>query len=74
MTEKTIYIAALGGISVVGSIVANFLGGWDTGLQTLVIIMAIDYITGVLCALVWKKSPKSSDGAFESKASFKGLL
>lgn len=74
MTVKTVYIAALGGISAVGSIVANFLGGWDTGLQTLVIIMAIDYITGVLCALVWKKSPKSSDGAFESKASFKGLL
>ena len=36
--------------------------------------MAVDYVTGVLCALVWKKSPKSTDGAFESNASFQGLL
>ena len=74
MTAKTIYYTALGGASAVGAVVANSLGGWDTGLQTLVILMAVDYVTGVLCALVWKKSPKSTDGAFESNASFQGLL
>ena len=26
------------------------------------------------CALVWKKSPKSEDGSFNSKASLKGLF
>ena len=74
MTSKTIYYTALGGASAVGAVIANALGGWDTGLQTLVILMAVDYVTGVLCALVWKKSPKSTDGAFESNASFQGLL
>lgn len=74
MTAKTIYYTVLGGTSAVGAVIANALGGWDTGLQTLVILMAVDYVTGVLCALVWKKSPKSTDGAFESNASFQGLL
>ena len=74
MTAKTIYYTALGGASAVGAVIANSLGGWDTGLQTLVILMAVDYVTGVLCALVWKKSPKSTNGTFESNASFRGLL
>ena len=74
MTAKTIYYTALGGISTAGALIADALGGWDTGLQTLVALMAVDYVTGVLCALVWKKSPKTTDGAFESKTSFKGLL
>ena len=74
MTAKTIYYTVLGGASAAGAVIANALGGWDTGLQTLVLLMAVDYVTGVLCALVWKKSPKSTDGAFESNASFQGLL
>ena len=52
MTAKTIYYTALGGASAVGVIIANAMGGWDNGLQTLEILMAVDYATGVLCALV----------------------
>ena len=68
MEAKAIYYSILAALSAAGSAVAWALGGWDTALQTLVILMAIDYITGVLCALVWKRSPKSESGAFESKA------
>ena len=71
---KTIYYSCLGGIAAIGTIIAEALGGWDAGLKTLVIFMAIDYCTGILCALVWKKSPKTETGAFESKASLKGLI
>ena len=74
MNAKEIYYASLGGIAVVGTIIAEALGGWDTSLKVLIIFMAIDYLTGILCALVWKKSPKSESGAFESKASLKGLI
>jgi toxin secretion/phage lysis holin len=74
MDAKTIYYTALGGIAIVGTAIAEALGGWDTSLKVLIIFMAIDYITGILCALVWKKSPKSESGAFESKASLKGLI
>lgn len=74
MNAKEIYYASLGGIAVVGTIIVEALGGWDTSLKVLIIFMAIDYLTGILCALVWKKSPKSESGAFESKASLKGLI
>lgn len=66
--------SVIGILSAAGGWVANIFGGWDTGLQTLFIVMATDYVTGILCALVWKKSPKTKDGRFESKASFKGLM
>lgn len=74
MNAKAIYIAMLAAITAVGTFIAESLGGWDTGLKTLVIFMAIDYFTGILCALVWRKSPKTESGAFESKASLKGLI
>lgn len=74
MDAKAIYYTALGGIAIVGTAIAEALGGWDTSLKVLIIFMAIDYLTGILCALVWKKSPKSESGAFESKASLKGLI
>ena len=62
------------GAGLVGSFVAGLFGGWDAGLTTLVICMAIDYATGLLCAGVFHKSQKSANGALESKACFKGLV
>ncbi|QCT73605.1 holin [Eubacterium maltosivorans] len=56
------------------STVATYFGGWDTALQTLVILMLIDYVTGLIVAGVFKNSTKTETGALESKAGFKGLL
>ena len=42
-------------------------------LQTLILFMAVDYITGLITAGVFKKSNKSESGALESKAGWKGL-
>lgn len=74
--NKTLMIkdSVLVALSVAGSFMARALGGWDTALQTLVILMAIDYITGILIAAVWQKSSKSKTGALESRAGFKGLV
>lgn len=60
-------------IGVVGSVIASFFGGWDTGLITLVTFMAVDYFSGLVVAGVFKKSPKTETGALESKAGWKGL-
>jgi toxin secretion/phage lysis holin len=60
-------------IGVIGSFVANLFGGWDMALQTLIMFMAVDYITGLMVAGVFKKSPKTANGALESKAGWKGL-
>lgn len=35
--------------------IAYFLGGWDTAIQTLILVMCIDYITGVIKAIKKKK-------------------
>lgn len=71
---RTAYYGALTAFSLVGTAIAEALGGWDGALKALVCIMAVDYITGVVCALIWHKSPKSANGTFESKASIKGLF
>lgn len=54
--------------------VTSLFGGWDAGMATLIVCMAIDYITGIVVAAVFHRSPKSEGGSLESKAGFKGLL
>ena len=61
-------------LAAIGSAIANWLGGWDTALQTLLIFMAVDYLTGLIVAGVFKKSGKSETGALESRAGLKGLI
>jgi toxin secretion/phage lysis holin len=67
---KNTLISALG---ITGSFIASAFGGWTEALTTLLIFMAVDYITGLVCAGVFHKSKKTESGALESKASFKGL-
>lgn len=61
------------GIGIIGSFISTLLGGWDTGLATLCIVMAVDYITGWIVAGVFKNSEKSENGGLSSSAGFKGL-
>lgn len=46
------------GVSIVGGIVGGFLcqwlGGWDVILKALIVLIVLDYITGVLKAIVTK--------------------
>lgn len=60
-------------IGMVGSGIAYLLGGWDSALATLIGFMAIDYITGLMVAGVFRNSPKTDTGGFESRAGWKGL-
>lgn len=41
---------------------AYILGGWDVALQTLIIVMVLDYITGI-CKAIYKKKVNSMIGA-----------
>lgn len=61
-------------VGVVGAIIANMLGGWDTALQTLLFFMAVDYLTGLIVAGVFHKSEKTESGTLQSKAGWKGLF
>lgn len=60
-------------IGITGSFIAGLFGGWSSGMTTLLICMMIDYMTGLIIAGVFKQSPKSENGALESRAGFKGL-
>ncbi len=68
---KNMVLAAL---AAAGSVVANQLGGWDAALCLLIMLMAADYLTGVVVAAVFKNSNKTESGALSSKAGFVGLL
>ena len=59
---------------VIGGAISAAVGGWSQAMTTLILFMAVDYITGLLVAGVFHASNKSSSGALESRAGFKGLL
>ena len=56
-----------------GALVTKLTGAWNGALGTLLIFMAFDYVTGLIIAAVFKKSPKSKNGSLESRAGWKGL-
>ena len=67
---KVIVLTATG---MIGSAISGFFGGWTSAMTTLIIFMAIDYVTGLVVAGVFKKSGKSESGGLESRAGWKGL-
>lgn len=54
--------------------VGYLLGGVDSLIVTLSIFMTADYIMGLTVAGVFKKSPKTENGALETKAGLKGIM
>ena len=70
---STAKIGFLSIIGAIGAFISSLFGGWDAALTTLVIFMAIDYISGLIVAGVFKRSLKSENGGLESKAGWKGL-
>ena len=68
-----IKIFILSGVACVGAAIASLLGGWNGAMTTLVILMLIDYITGLIVAGVFHNSPKCSGGALSSAVGFKGI-
>lgn len=57
--------------AVIGAM-AGLFGEWTLALTILVVMMAVDYITGIMVA-VTGKSPKTEGGGLSSKIGFVGL-
>ena len=68
-----IRIFILSGVACVGAAIASLFGGWTGAMTTLVILMFIDYVTGIIVAGVFHNSPKCSGGALSSAVGFKGI-
>lgn len=60
-------------IGVFGSILSYYIGDMTPALYTLLIFMCIDYLTGIINAIVFHKSNKTNTGTYDSKIGFKGL-
>lgn len=60
-------------LGIIGSWIASLFGGWDSGLATFIIFMAVDYASGFIVAAFFHRSNKSDTGALESHAGWKGL-
>lgn len=56
-----------------GALFASWFGGWDGDMWTLFAFMAIDWLTGLIVAGVFHNSPKTENGALESRIGLKGL-
>ena len=52
--------------SLLGSVLCKVLGGWDQLLQTVILFVVLDYLTGVIKAIYKKK--------LSSEVGFKGIL
>ena len=63
----------IGAAGAVGGFIMTLFGGWTTAMTTLVIFMGIDWISGMICAGVFRASDKTENGGLSSKVGFRGL-
>lgn len=57
----------------IGSTLSYFIGGVDTMFIVLCVFLLVDYISGIIVAVVFKNSTKTETGKLNSSVSFKGL-
>ena len=71
MSIKVIFYGA---VTAAGGFLSWLFGGWSTVLAVLLACLALDYVTGLIVAGIFHKSPKTANGGLESRAGWKGLL
>ncbi len=59
---------------LLGSVLSWCFGGWDAGIQALVICMAADYLSGLAVAGIFRHSLKTDTGGLSSRIGFQGLV
>ena len=64
----------MGSAAIIGAWVSELFGGWDAAIMTLVLFMALDYISGLIVAGVFHDSDKTQSGKLDSAACWRGLL
>lgn len=70
MTLKNVICMVVG---VIGAAISELFGGWDAALTTLVMFMAIDYVSGLIVAGIFHKSSKSETGGLNSQIGWQGI-
>ncbi len=57
----------------VGSLLSFILGGFDSVMIALLIFMVLDFLSGIILAIVFKNSKKTDSGKLSSRAGIIGL-
>ena len=57
----------------IGAAISWAFGGLDAAMAALLVCMAVDYVSGSIVALVFHKSTKTENGAYNSMYGLKGL-
>lgn len=58
---------------LLGAGIAWAFGGWDAAMAALLVCMGVDYVSGSIVALVFRRSTKSETGSYNSAYGLKGL-
>jgi toxin secretion/phage lysis holin len=66
--------AAISVTGLAASFFSRAFGGFDMLLQTLVLLMAVDLISGIVSAAIFKCSDKTETGRLSSRAGLQGLF
>ena len=66
--------AIMTGAGVIGGMISQAFGGWDAALISLLLFMAVDYLSGLIVAGVFQASDKTESGSLSSIACWQGLL
>ena len=70
MKIKNLIVVTFGSI---GSLLSFLLGGFDKVMIALLIFMIIDFLSGLILAIVFKNSKKTDNGKLSSRAGIIGL-
>lgn len=70
---KALYLPVVISFSFLCSGLLSLFGGWTQALSTLLVLLALDYITGLMVAGIFHKSRKSESGSLSSVAGLKGI-
>ena len=57
----------------IGGMLARLFGGWTEDMVTLIVLMAVDFVMGLIIAGVFHNSNKSESGNLDSRAGWRGL-
>ena len=60
-------------LGAVGGLVVGLVGGFDTSLRALLVLMGLDYLSALILGFMGK-SPNSQGGVLDSKVGLAGLF
>lgn len=66
-------ISVTAAIGAVGGFVSTAFGGWTSAMTTLIIFMAVDYITGLMTAGIFKRSKRPRTAHLKAEQASKGF-